>query len=205
MAGRGRHATKPVFQQRYGGLTLARRRNANRKTPRRARAAYLLALQWRRAGESAATSPHPLRMSAGFLRDVLTSRSAKRLSQLASAMRIGHTSIALSASAVAAEDDSAAFLVSEEALVASLGRSALGRETDRGMVRAYLCGTKVAGVGYQEIVALHPTGVHGRLQPPAAQPPLLLQRTMLSLPTFAGATGDRMACGAAAVNGHGGR
>ena len=28
---------------------------------------------------------------------------------------------------------------------------------DRGMVRAYLCGTKVAGFGYQEIVALHPT------------------------------------------------
>lgn len=27
---------------------------------------------------------------------------------------------------------------------------------DRGMVRAYLCGTKVAGFGYQEIVALHP-------------------------------------------------
>ncbi len=28
---------------------------------------------------------------------------------------------------------------------------------NRGMVRAYLCGTKVAGFGYQEIVALHPT------------------------------------------------
>jgi len=28
---------------------------------------------------------------------------------------------------------------------------------DRGMVRAYLCGTKLAGFGYQEIVALHPT------------------------------------------------
>jgi hypothetical protein len=28
---------------------------------------------------------------------------------------------------------------------------------DRGMVRAYLCGTKVVGFGYQEIVALHPT------------------------------------------------
>jgi hypothetical protein len=28
---------------------------------------------------------------------------------------------------------------------------------ERGMVRAYLCGTKVAGFGYQEIVALHPT------------------------------------------------
>jgi hypothetical protein len=28
---------------------------------------------------------------------------------------------------------------------------------DRGMVRAYLCGAKVAGFGYQEIVALHPT------------------------------------------------
>jgi putative chromate ion transporter len=27
---------------------------------------------------------------------------------------------------------------------------------DRGMVRAYLCGTKVAGFGYQEIVALYP-------------------------------------------------
>jgi hypothetical protein len=27
---------------------------------------------------------------------------------------------------------------------------------DRGMVRAYLCGSKVAGFGYQEIVALHP-------------------------------------------------
>lgn len=27
---------------------------------------------------------------------------------------------------------------------------------DRGMVRAYLCGTKVVGFGYQEIVALHP-------------------------------------------------
>lgn len=29
---------------------------------------------------------------------------------------------------------------------------------DRGMVRAYLCGTKVAGFGYQELVALHPSG-----------------------------------------------
>jgi hypothetical protein len=29
---------------------------------------------------------------------------------------------------------------------------------DRGMVRAYLCGTKVVGFGYQEIVALHPSG-----------------------------------------------
>ena len=28
---------------------------------------------------------------------------------------------------------------------------------DRGMVRAYLCGMKVAGFGYQEIVALHPS------------------------------------------------
>lgn len=28
---------------------------------------------------------------------------------------------------------------------------------DRGMVRAYMCGTKVAGFGYQEIIALHPT------------------------------------------------
>jgi hypothetical protein len=28
---------------------------------------------------------------------------------------------------------------------------------DHGMVRAYLCGTKVAGFGYQEIVALYPT------------------------------------------------
>lgn len=27
---------------------------------------------------------------------------------------------------------------------------------NRGMVRAYICGTKVAGFGYQEIVALHP-------------------------------------------------
>jgi hypothetical protein len=27
---------------------------------------------------------------------------------------------------------------------------------DRGMVRAYVCGTKVVGFGYQEIVALHP-------------------------------------------------
>lgn len=27
---------------------------------------------------------------------------------------------------------------------------------DRGMVRAYLCGARVAGFGYQEIVALHP-------------------------------------------------
>jgi hypothetical protein len=27
---------------------------------------------------------------------------------------------------------------------------------NRGMVRAYLCGTKVAGFGYQEIIALHP-------------------------------------------------
>jgi len=28
---------------------------------------------------------------------------------------------------------------------------------DRGMVRAYMCGTRVVGFGYQEIVALHPT------------------------------------------------
>lgn len=27
---------------------------------------------------------------------------------------------------------------------------------DRGMVRAYMCGTKVAGFGFQEIIALHP-------------------------------------------------
>jgi hypothetical protein len=29
---------------------------------------------------------------------------------------------------------------------------------DRGMVRAYLCGTQVTGFGYQEIIALHPVG-----------------------------------------------
>jgi hypothetical protein len=39
---------------------------------------------------------------------------------------------------------------------------------DRGMVRAYLCGTKVAGFGYQEIVALYPAASDAdftRLQP----------------------------------------
>ena len=51
-------------------------------------AAFLLALQWRRAGKSAAKSPHLLRMSASFVQDVLASRSPTRLNQLATAMRV---------------------------------------------------------------------------------------------------------------------
>jgi hypothetical protein len=59
--------------------------------------------------------------------------------------------------------------LSEEALIAFFDAEVFARGShlidqgwvptmDRGMVRAYLCGTKVAGFGYQEIVALHPTG-----------------------------------------------
>lgn len=51
-------------------------------------AAFLLALQWRRAGKAAAHSPHLLRASAAFLQDVLSTGSATRLTQLATAMRL---------------------------------------------------------------------------------------------------------------------
>jgi hypothetical protein len=57
--------------------------------------------------------------------------------------------------------------MSEQALVEYFAREVFARDShlvdqrwvgtmDRGMVRAYLCGTKVAGFGYQEIVALYP-------------------------------------------------
>jgi hypothetical protein len=55
------------------------------------------------------------------------------------------------------EDELAAFFESE---VFARGSHLVDQRwvttMDRGMVRAYLCGTKVAGFGYQEIVALHP-------------------------------------------------
>jgi hypothetical protein len=39
----------------------------------------------------------------------------------------------------------------------------------RGMIRAYLCGAKVAGFGYQEINALHPADEVTRVSPPPSQ------------------------------------
>jgi hypothetical protein len=58
--------------------------------------------------------------------------------------------------------------LSEDALVGYFGEEVFARGShlvdqrwvatmNRGMVRAYLCGRKVGGFGYQEIVALHPT------------------------------------------------
>ncbi|MDP3069680.1 MAG: Cj0069 family protein [Opitutaceae bacterium] len=60
--------------------------------------------------------------------------------------------------------------LSEDALVAFFATEVFARGShlvdqrwvatlDRGMVRAYLCGTKVAGFGYQEINALYPAAV----------------------------------------------
>ena len=57
----------------------------------------------------------------------------------------------------ASEDDLAAFFAAEVfARDSHLIDQRWVATMDRGMVRAYLCGTKVAGFGYQEIVALHP-------------------------------------------------
>jgi hypothetical protein len=66
-----------------------------------------------------------------------------------------------------ASQDEPVRVLNEDAMIEFFGNEVFARGShlvdqrwvatmDRGMVRAYLCGTKVGGFGYQEIVALHP-------------------------------------------------